>query len=264
MYRLFIDEVGNHDLKSSADTNHRYLGLCCVIMRLGYAEGDFTAALNALKVATLGTDGLVLHRRDLLSASPPFEALHDRDRRARFDSGLLELIAGANYHVITVVIDKQEHLNKYKTWHHHAYHYCLQVAIERYVLQLNSWNAVGDVLVESRGEKENRQLQRAYTFLFNNGARDYTNDKKTTIPRERIQSRLTSKELKIQPKTANIAGLQLADIIANPSVRSMICEKTKTKMDENFGSRIVAILEKAKYRRSWFGKVGGYGKKWLP
>src|SRR5205085_1484698 len=143
------DEVGNHHLKSSDDENQRYLGLCCAMMRLDYADGDFTRKLDALKVAVFGTTQIVLHRRELLPAKPPFEVLDDADKRKEFDELLLDLLRTADYLVITVVIDKQEHLNKYKLWRHHAYHYCLQVAMERYIFELEARKETGDVLVES-------------------------------------------------------------------------------------------------------------------
>jgi uncharacterized protein DUF3800 len=55
LYRIFIDEVGNHDMKSSDDPNHRYLGLTGVIMTLEYETGEFTTALNSLKEDIFGT-----------------------------------------------------------------------------------------------------------------------------------------------------------------------------------------------------------------
>lgn len=38
-YRIYIDEVGNSDLESSDDPNHRFLSLTGVILELGYEKG---------------------------------------------------------------------------------------------------------------------------------------------------------------------------------------------------------------------------------
>ena|SRR5579859_3470060 len=85
MYRIFVDEVGNHDLKSSNDPNHRYLGLTGVIMRLDYEQNGFTNGLNTIKQQIFGTVEIVLHRREMLAAEEPFQALASSGTRAIFD-----------------------------------------------------------------------------------------------------------------------------------------------------------------------------------
>jgi hypothetical protein len=37
MYRLYVDETGNADLRASRDANHRYLSLTGIAMNLSYA-----------------------------------------------------------------------------------------------------------------------------------------------------------------------------------------------------------------------------------
>jgi hypothetical protein len=255
-HRVYIDEAGNHDLKASDDPHHRYLGLTGVIMRLEYADGEFRNALNAIKQEIFGTTNIVLHRREMLTAKSPFEALADQETRHRFDELLLELFSTATYRVFTVVVDKKEHKQKYLVWRFHPYHYCLTVLLERYVQFLNRYGLCGDVLVESRGKNENIQLERAYRFIYDHGS-DH-------VPVKIFQSRLTSRQVKIQPKSANIAGLQLADLLASPSCRSLICEKTNVQMEAEFGTQIEIILRKKKYLRRYDGVIPGWGTKWLP
>jgi len=257
MFRVFIDEVGHHDLKSSDDPNERYLGLTGVIMRLAYESGEFARALSDLKQQVFGRTEIVLHRRHILLGIQPFDALQNREVKERFGRLLLELLTTASYRVFTVVIDKQEHKRKYAVWRFHPYHYCLTVLLERYVMWLGRVRQVGDVLVESRGKKENMQLERAYQYVFRCGT-DYVNAKA-------FQDRLTSREIKIQPKTANVAGLQLADLLANPTCRGLICEKTKTEMTATFSKKILEVLKKNKYLKNPNdGTIPGWGTKWLP
>lgn len=257
MYRIFIDEVGHHDLKSSADPNHQYLGLTGVIMRLAYEGDQFTAVLDTIKAVIFGTPNIVLHRREMLDAKPPFQALQNSVVRDHLDALLLQLLSEGTYRVFTVVIDKKEHLRKYVAWRFHPYHYCLTVLLERYAQFLARIKQTGDVLTESRGKKENMQLERAYLYIFENGS--------SHVPVKIFQERLTSRELKIKPKSANVAGLQFADLIANPSCRSLICEKTGVPMTARFGQQVEAILRKNKYlRRPSDGEISGWGKKWLP
>lgn len=49
-YRIYIDEVGNSDLKSSANEEHRFLCLTGVIFRLDYVSEVLQPELEALKV----------------------------------------------------------------------------------------------------------------------------------------------------------------------------------------------------------------------
>lgn len=161
------------------------------------------------------------------------------------------------YKVITVVIDKKAHRDQYSVWRYHPYHYCLAVMLERFVLFLHYGNHRGDVMVESRGRAEDEKLKDSFRRLYRNGT-DY-------IPAERWQERLTSADLKVKPKTANIAGLQLADLIAHPSRREILLDyKLITDERDTFGSKICAILRQEKYLRSRSGQIPGYGKKPLP
>ncbi len=54
MLRLYIDEVGHHDLKTSDDPNERCLGLTGIIMELGNAEGQFAEQLDGIKQEEFG------------------------------------------------------------------------------------------------------------------------------------------------------------------------------------------------------------------
>lgn len=225
-------------------------------MTLEYETGEFTIALNELKQDIFGTQDIVLHRREMLEAKPPFEKLADPAIRQQFNGRLLQLLTEAEYKVFTVVIDKKEHKERYVVWRFHPYHYCLTVLLERYVQYLARISQMGDVLVESRGKKENMQLERAYRYIYEHGS-DH-------VPVKYFQERLTSAHLKIKPKSANVAGLQLADVIANPSCRSLICEKTKAEMIAEFGKSIQAILKENKYLKRFDGAIPGWGTKWLP
>ena len=60
---------------------------------------------------------------------------------------------------------------------------------------------------------------------------------------------LSSSQIKIEKKEANIAGLQLADLLANPASRYMICRKTKERMTAPFSREVMKILLKSKLRR---------------
>lgn len=255
-YRLFIDEVGHSNLRATEHPNEQYLSLTGVIMPLAYARGTFAERLDAMKREIFTTSNIVLHRTDMIYRRPPFECLHDEILQSRLDQLLLDWIATSTYRVITVVIDKIDHKKRYLVWQAHPYHYCLIALMERYVMWLKKAKAVGDVMAESRGKKDNRMLMESYERMFRRGT-DY-------ISANLFQQSLTTRKLKIEDKRANNAALQLADLIANPSMRSIICENKGVAMEAAFGTKIVEILKKSKYRRSPAGIISGYGTKWLP
>ena len=94
-YRIYIDEVGNPDLESLDDPNHRSLSL---------------------------NEPVIFHRKEMINAKPPFEILRDSAIRKPFDQELLDLVASWEYTVISVCLDKKKHKETYRTWRYDAYH----------------------------------------------------------------------------------------------------------------------------------------------
>jgi hypothetical protein len=258
-YRLYIDEVGNPDLGASADPNHRFLSLTGVVLDLAYVDSTVFPALEGLKRKFFGShpdEPIVLHRKELVNKKPPFEALQDGAVEAAFNAELLTLLQNWDYMVLTVVIDKLEHQQRYRTWRFDPYHYCLTVMVERYVLWLRQRDSQGDVMSESRGGKEDRRLKDSFERVFEEGS-DF-------VPPDQFHARLTSRQLKVKSKANNIAGLQLADLIAHASFRATLAHREGRPLAANFGGRIAAILEAAKYHRNTAGVIEGWGRKWLP
>jgi hypothetical protein len=259
-YRMYIDEVGNSDLDSSHDPRHRYLSLTGIIMELEHVREIVFPGLEQLKRDYFDghpDDPIVLHRKELLNKKPPFHALRDPQIRDKFDAKLLKLLQDYEYTVITLVIDKLAHKQQYQVWRYDAYHYCLMILLERYVRWLDGHNARSDVLAESRGGKEDRRLKKSFARLHTEGT-DY-------VAADTFHNRLTSGQLKVKPKSSNIAGLQIADLIAHPSfVATRERHEWQEGPPDNFGGKIAAILENSKYYRSPQGIISGWGRKWLP
>ena len=257
--RIYIDEVGNPDLGSAELPNHRFLSLTGVIAALDHVRDVIHPDMEALKALFFRShpdEPLILHRKELVNAHHPFKALRDPGVRAAFDEALLNLLSRWEYAVVTVVIDKLEHLNQYRVWRYDPYHYCLRVLLERYLFYLEQSSARGDALSESRSAREDRRLKASYRRLWCEGT-DY-------VEASRFQARLTSRELKVKPKRYNIACLQLADLLAHPSRRETLLEQGKIQDSraDIFADRIVRVLAGKYYQKA--GRVTGYGKKTLP
>lgn len=258
-YRLYLDEVGNPDLGSSENPNHRYLSLTGVIMELDYVRNVFFPQVESIKRRFFDShpdEPIIFHRKELVNKKPPFSSLRDPEQEHLFNEEILRLIQETEYTALTVIIDKLQHKNRYSVWRFDPYHYCLRVLVERFVLWLESNGRLGDVMAESRGRKEDRRLKDSFQRVYESGT-EYV------LP-EKISWHLTSKQLKVKPKANNVAGLQLADLIAHPAFKGAQARRNKQRLPQNFGGRIAAILEESKYIRRPDGHIEGWGRKWLP
>jgi Protein of unknown function (DUF3800) len=257
-YRLYLDESGDHSSSHATDVGKRYLGL------IGAALPDdkfkeFAATLECLKETHLQYDPdepPILHREDILAKRGCYGVLSDDGKRAQFNADLLRWVESSPCRIFAVVIDKLEHGKaRYRTLKH-PYHYCLHAMLERYCGWLKLKKYHGDVMAESRGKTEDMQLKAAYARVWSNGTRYMGADV--------FQDTLTSKELKVKPKLANIAGLQLADILAHPLKRDvLVAYKRIPPMDECFGLQICQAAQKKYNRHEWNGITKGYGRVFL-
>ena len=251
-FRMYVDEVGNPDVWSSDNPNHRFLSLTGIIIDLDYVKDALHSEMEALKARYFGAhpdDPVILHRKELLSGKSPFHALKDSETRNAFDTELLDYLKKWQYTVITVCLDKKKHRDIYATWRYDPYHYCLAVLLERFNFWLNRQDAEGDVMAESRGGAEDRRLKDSFYRLWQQGT-DF-------VSPEQFQKSLTSRQLKVKPKTANVSGLQLADIIAHPSRAEILdAEGLLGRPLASFSKKVIRLLQDKYDRRGEriFGK----------
>lgn len=254
-YRMYVDEVGNPDLKNSGNANHRFLSLTGVIVDLPHIQQNVHPEMEKLKqryFVSHPDEPIILHRKELVNAAHPFQALRNPETKDAFNRDLLALLTAWHYRVITVCLDKKRHNETYTTWRYDPYHYCLEILLERFHFLLSRLNVKGDVIAESRGGKEDRRLKDSFHRLWEKGTGYVTPDQ--------FQNTLTSRELKIKPKSANIAGLQLADLLAHPSRCEILQEQGQLSRPlASFAKEIIAILE-SKYDQS---PERCFGKKFL-
>lgn len=259
-YRMYVDEVGSVELGPSIDPNARYLSLTGVILSLEVVRKHLAPEFERLKRTYIEPDTsvrVIFHRSEIVRRRGIFEVLRNKGVREAFDADLMAVLEAVPFTVITVVMDKREHLATYGARAHHPYHYCMEILLERYVLWMEDSNndGRGDVMAESRGA-EDRALKTAFRELHMSGNR--------FVSHERIASRVTSREIKLCKKSDDEAGLQLADLVAHPSFRAMKARRNNEPTRNDFGTRIANLLERAKYRRAPWGAIDSAGRKWLP
>jgi len=256
-FRLYIDESGDHAYKRLEQVSHRYLALLGLWLR---QKDDYVAlhdALEAMRRDIFGPrpdDPVILHREDIINKRGDFYVLQNADKEAAFNDGLLKLIQSAQFRMVCIVIDKQQHQDKYAS-PMHPYHYCLAAMLQRYCGWLNYKNVVGDVLAEARGRVEDRQLENAYSNIFSSGT--------LYLDASTAQRVLTTKSLKLRGKDADIAGLQLADVLAHPVKQWVLWQKGVIPEPKGFGRQLADEAIKKFNVRNDNGQVEGYGWKLL-
>ncbi len=258
IYRLYVDEVGNTDIHGKLQENQRYLSLTGLIFELDYARETVFPVIEKLKQDFFDShpdSPIILHRKELVNKKYPFHTLRDPDKETAFNSQFMQLLRDLDFTVLTVVIDKAEHFQKYKVWRADVYHYCMTVLLERYVGVLNAHGYKGDVMAEARGGNQDKRLKSSFGRVYKHGT--------NFMNASQFQNAFTSKELKLKPKSANVSGLQLADLIAHPSYRAILSNDNGEGLPDNFGGRIAQILEESKYLRRG-STIKGYGTKRLP
>jgi len=183
--------------------------------------------------------------------------LRDPDKADAFDTDLLALIRRAEFKIVAVVIDKKALQLQYPT-PAHPYHLGLGFMLQRYCGFLNHINRRGDVMAESRGGHEDLLLKDSYSWVYQRGLFGRTD---ATF----FQQALTSKELKVKPKTANIAGLQLADLLANPLRKAVLIKRHKVQGPlAPFAERMLETVKNKLNRHLYNGRVEGYGEILFP
>lgn len=257
-FRLYLDESGDHVLKALEKEHHRYLCLLGCWFR-GDAYANFHAGLEAFKqkhIPHSPDDPVILHREDIVNCRGSFWRLRDEGARGAFDRDLVELISQTDFSLVAIVIDKAELRAKYPS-PSHPYHLALGFMLQRYCGYLNHVNRHGDVMAESRGKKEDRLLSDSYEWVHTHGAWRWS----ASV----FQQALTSRHLKIKPKSANIAGLQLSDILAHP-VRSLVLSRygRRAPTFPAFAEKVLTAVEGKFNRQLYQGTVEGYGYVLFP
>ena len=258
-FRLYIDESGDHTFKEIDKTEKRYLGLTGCIINNEHYRTIFQPELEKIKQKHFPhspDDPLIFHRKEIMNRQGKFWRLRDQKAEENFNKDLLDFLGNMQYTLITVVIDKKSHVDRYKESAFHPYHYCLAALMERYCGFLRFHNTKGDVLAEGRGGQEDFQLKNAYKRIYDSGT--------LFRPADFFQQTLTSKEIKIKLKSANIAGTQIADLLAHPIKQEILLEKKiLNTYEDKFGPKICERIRGKHNRRFRSDKVDGYGKVFL-
>lgn len=259
-YRLYLDESGDHVFRETKETAHRFLCLLgCWFQNPDYIQ--FHDALESFKERHFHPhpdNPVILHREDIINKRKVFKTLQDEKKRAGFDADLLNIIQSAKFRVVAVMIDKAALRAAYGETAAHPYHLGLGFLLQRFAGYLNHINRVGDVMAEARGGAEDLLLQESYTRVYEHGIWGVTSA-------SYFQSALSSRQIKLQEKKANISGLQLADLLGHPAKMWALNRFGAIKeTPAPFAKRLMEIVENKFNRQLYDNRLEGYGIVFYP
>lgn len=162
----------------------------------------------------------------------------------------------ANYSVVCACVDKISFYAQHPGWQGSIYELLVQNAIERYFYFLRG-RGTGDVMVEATNSPSDNEIKIMHRRCYNEGTEH--------IDANRIQYALSSADIKIKPKSKNIAGLQFADLLASTCFSHCKRIHAGGAPYDRFAMRVADIIENDKfYRNPQNGDPRGYGRVWRP
>lgn len=241
-YIIFADESGNPNLKR-VDSNYPVFVFCCCVFRRHDYAAAVAPAVAALNAAHFGERDVILHSRPIRIGEPPFDFQGDPQRRAAFMEDLNRVITDADFTVIATVVKLdpfQQHYRGDRSVDRLAFRQCV-IRLNNLLQSRGQHNLDASLVVESRGEQDDRRLLQEYQAIRSNA---------------RYSGRTPPNfELRFDAKGNNTAGVQIADLVAHPIGNHIANPQQHSRAWDTISTKL---------RRSPQGAVNGWGLITLP
>ena len=215
---MYVDESGDDVIDPSKwrSPDTRYLGPTGVVTPSETYRTRTHREFEALKQEFFPYDPdfpVILVRSEIVKKWNVFRTLQDPEIAAHWEDRIIQFLDRHIAQVITVVLDKRSFPSIDQSSGLRPYGYCMEALTDIYDQWLGQVGGTGDVMAESRGRKEDRELKVDFhKFMTAQGNL-----------REAPKS-VTSRQIKLNLKAENITGLQLADLLAYPSKRGVLLD----------------------------------------
>lgn len=201
-YVVYVDESGDHSLASIDPDFPVFVLALCVFHKRHYAE-KIIPAVEKLKFNYFGHDSVVLHEHEIRKQKGDFAFLSHLPRRLEFMAQLSSIMDASNFILIACVVDKAR-MNKGAGALTNPYHIALGICLESlrgFLAEKKQDQLQTHIVVECRGKKEDRELELEFRRIC-----DGDNPGNRDLPFNIV----------FADKKTNLAGLQLADLVARP------------------------------------------------
>jgi hypothetical protein len=221
----FLDECGDHSMQP-VDPDFPLLLLAVVLCRREVYWAGVLAGLNELKLRFWSHEGVVMHSREIRKQTGEFSFLHDPRQRLAFYAAMSEYVRNAPFDLVVACYHKRQ--PTVPSLMEHPYAFALRRLLDVIVrhARTHSIRRV-HLIAEARGKREDRQLSewvRAYQG---------THDGLVI-------------HLEVRTKSANIAGLQLADLCAYPAARHALGAARHNRAFESVSERLLVWVDNKK------------------
>lgn len=238
---IYVDESGSPSLKDIDPQNPLFTLAFCIFQKNHYTR-QIVPEVQELKFRFWGEDGIVLRSYDIRKERGPFSILRDPAVRLDFIERVNATIAAADFVLIAAVINKDVLTRRYvepSDPYEIAMTFCMERAA-RWLTDRHQHAFVTHVVFEQRGQPADSNLELAFRRVCD-GANQHG-----AMPNLRFV---------LRDKKHNSTGLQFADLVAYPVSRKV--------SNPSQANRAYDIVE-GKFRRSYYGKIEGYGLKVFP
>lgn len=240
-YVIYVDESGDHNLVQTNPAYPIFSLAFCIFKKSEYIERA-VPRLQDLKFRWFGHDAFVLHEREVRKRLKPFDMLSNKEIFDGFMGEISDLVADTPMTVIAAVIHKDQLKAKY-TDPRNPYELALKFCMERTVRFLEKQgqrDALSHIIVECRGEQEDRSLELEFRRICDG---------------QNMLGKIDCLDILFVDKKANSTGLQIADLIARPiGLRVLRPDQANRAFD---------VIE-AKFRQNAKGDYKGFGFKVFP
>lgn len=201
-YVVYVDESGDHSLVNIDSDYPVFVLALCVFHKRHYSE-KIIPAVEKLKFNYFGHDSVVFHENEIRKQKGDFAFLSHLPTRLKFMERLTSIMEASNFILIACVVDKPR-LNRSEGATSNPYHIALGIclnALYEFLTEKGQHELQTHLVVESRGKKENIELELEFRRIC-----DGDNSDNRHLPFDIV----------FADKKTNLAGLQLADLVARP------------------------------------------------
>jgi len=214
-YIVYVDESGDHSLKSIDENFPIFVLALCVFHKRHYSEA-IVPALEKFKFNWFGHDQIVLHEHEIRKEKGDFNIFKSKGEKVAFLNQLTQIIEYSNFVLLSCTIDKRA-IKKQGDLNSNPYHLALASCLEtlfEFLTEKNQDNHKTHIVVECRGKKEDQELELEFRRIC-----DGNNRLNKPFPFEVIFS----------DKKVMSSGLQLADLVARPIGLNLLKPKQENR-----------------------------------
>lgn len=254
-YTLYLDES-----EVPSDNGDRFFVIGGVIIRNGYHESKIVPELEKLKKKIWENDtnyaSHILHELEInkvfrgdVNNAKAYNLVfkNNEEKYKQMYNGIYHILNDRNIYTIAACINHTELEKHYaKEEMNDRFAVLMQIIIENYCHFLIKHNGTGDICYEAMMRSQNEKIERRFCHLKSIGTMYYSSSEVISL----------LKNINFVDKTANCAGLQLADFIPNALGR------TQAHKDPKY-EKLPKIIKKRLYHGN-MGRKDRYGFKIIP